>query len=100
MVPTSCSLATSLKQSEAWLSCAAQQAFSVLATQLPVAPLAFSERQVTELIQTSRQFQLQDLDQLVDYGLLNTIGQNQYQIHPVVAAYARLQAKMEPETTA
>lgn len=101
MSPTFCSLATSLKQSEAWLSHAAQQAFSALATHLPVAPLAFSERQVTDLIQTSSgQFQLHDLDQLVDYGLLSSIGRNQYQIHPVVAAYSRLQAKTEPEITA
>lgn len=99
MVPTSFSLATSLKQSEAWLSSAAQQAFSALATHLPVAPLAFSERQVTNLIQTSGQFHLHDLDQLVDYGLLSTIGRNQYQIHPVVAAYARLQAETEQEIT-
>jgi hypothetical protein len=98
--PTSCSIATSLKQSEAWLSNAAQQAFSALATHLPVAPLAFSERQVTELIQTSGQFHLHDLDQLVDYGLLSAIGRNQYQMHPVVAAYARLHAGTEPEITA
>lgn len=100
MSPDSCSLAASLKRSEAWLPCAAQQAFSALATHLPVAPLAFSERQVTNLIQASGQFHLQDLDQLVDYGLLSAIGRDQYQIHPVVAAYARLRAETEPEITA
>ena len=98
--PDSCPLAASLKQSEVWLSCSAQQAFSALATHLPVAPLAFSERQVADLIQTSGQFQLHDLDQLVDYGLLSAVSENQYQIHPVVAAYARLQAETAPEVTA
>ncbi len=88
--PDSCSLSTSIKRSEEWLSPSSRQALSFLANHFPSAPAHFSERQVADLIQASRQFQLQDLDQLVDAGLLSTSGRNRYQFHPIIAAYARL----------
>jgi transcriptional regulator with XRE-family HTH domain len=91
------SLAVSIKRSEGWLSVSAQQALCTLAFLLPTAPATFAERQVTDLIQTSRQFQLHDFDQLVDVGLLSITAKNRYQIHPVIAAFARLLAKKEPE---
>jgi transcriptional regulator with XRE-family HTH domain len=88
--PDSCSLSTSIKRSVEWLSPSSRKAFSVLATHFPSAPASFSERQVADLIQTSRQFLLRDLDQLVDVGLLSVTGRNCYQFHPVITAYARL----------
>jgi hypothetical protein len=97
--PDSCSLAASIKRSEARLSTSAQHAFSVLATHFPTAPSTFSERQVVDLIQTSQQFQLHDFDQLIDVGLLSATAGNRYQNHPVIAAYARLLAENKPEIT-
>src|SRR5258707_1402520 len=97
--PGSCSLAASIKRSEAWLSSSAQHAFSTLATHFLTAPSTFSEQQVVDLIQTSRQFQLHDLDHLLDVVLLIATAGYRYQIHPVIAAYARLLAENKPEIT-
>lgn len=87
--PDFCSLAASLQQSEAWLSSSTQHALDLIANALPTAPATFSEQQVANLFQTASEVHLQDLDHLVDMGLLSTIARNRYQLHPVVAAYAR-----------
>jgi transcriptional regulator with XRE-family HTH domain len=99
-LPPDCSLSTSIKRSEGWLSPAARQAFFALASLLPNAPATFAERQVVDLLQKARPFQLHDFDQLVDVGLISIAGKNRYQIHPVIAAYARQLAEKQPDTAA
>ncbi len=96
-IPGSFSLAASIKRSEARLSVSARHALASLATHFPAAPASFSERQVMDLIQVSHQFQLPDFDQLVDAGLVTTTERNQYHMHPVIVAYARLLTKTEQE---
>jgi DNA-binding XRE family transcriptional regulator len=88
--PDAISLSALIKRSEDQLSSSSRKAFFALATHFPSSPASFSERQVVDLIRASRQFQLGDLDQLVDVGLLSGAGRNRYEFHPVVAAYARL----------
>lgn len=90
-------LAASLKRSEAWLSPASRHAFLLLATHFPAAPATFSERQAVDLMRTSDSFQWQDLDQLIDGGLLSVVGRSRYQFHPVIVAYARLVASSSHE---
>lgn len=88
-VPDSCSVAASLQQSERWLPPSTQHALELIANALPTAPATFSEQQVADLLHTASGVHLQDLDHLVDAGLLSTIARNRYQLHPVIAAYVR-----------
>lgn len=92
MPPTSCSLALSIKRSVTWLSSSTQHLFFDLARSFPAAPATFSEQQAADLFQASQQFQLHDLDRLIDSGLLSTTAKSRYQFHPIIAAYARLMA--------
>jgi hypothetical protein len=70
-------------------SLSAQKALCCLATHSTVAPATFSEQQALEIL-FSHGLREQDLDLLLDAGLLDAIGNSCYQIHPVIAAYARL----------
>jgi DNA-binding XRE family transcriptional regulator len=79
-----------IRRSEQVLPVSSQFALSLLAAHFPSTPATFSERQVIEFFQAHRHLQLADLDRLVDAGLLSTAGRNRYQLHPVIAAYARL----------
>ncbi|HVT97546.1 MAG TPA: hypothetical protein VHE33_08560, partial [Acidobacteriaceae bacterium] len=96
--PDSCSVAASLQQSERWLPLSTQHALELIANALPTAPATFSEQQVADLFQTASGVHLQDLDHLVDMGLLSTIARNRYQLHPVIAAYVRLKSEEEATT--
>jgi transcriptional regulator with XRE-family HTH domain len=97
-LPPDRSLATSIQRSEAWLSPASRHAFFTLASLLPNAPATFAEQQVVDLIQQAQPLQMHDFDQLVDVGLVNVAGPNRYQIHPVIAAYARQLVEKRPDT--
>jgi transcriptional regulator with XRE-family HTH domain len=98
--PDSCSLASAIKRSEAWLAPSAQRMFFRLATCFPAAPATFTEQKVEEYFTQVPQFHLNDLDQLVDVGLVSVVRKNRYQIHPVIVAYARQRAEMHPHTSA
>lgn len=84
------SLAAALQQSEQELSASTQQVFRLLAAQFPAAPAVFVEHQLLDLFHTQQRGHLSDVDRLVDAGLLSLSAPNQYHLHPVIAAYARL----------
>lgn len=84
------SLAAAIRQSEQELPASAQQVFHLLAAQFPAAPATFSEHQLTDLFHTHQCGHLSAVDQLVNVGLLSQSNPNQYHLHPVIAAYARL----------
>lgn len=88
--PAMDSIQQSVQRSEQGLPVSSRQAFSLLAAHFAPAPATFSERQVIELFQAHRHLRLTDLDHLVDAGLLSPAEHNRYQLHPVMAAYARL----------
>ncbi len=85
--PDSCSLDLAMKRSEAWLEASARHTFSRLASCFPAAPATFTEQQIAERFAPGSF--LRDLDQLVDVGLLSMIAKSHYQMHPVIATYAR-----------
>lgn len=95
--PASCSLAASIERSEAWLPASSRQALRVLVAHVPAAPATFTEAQVVGRLQGVGSCSLSDLDHLVDAGLLDARGPDRYQLHPVIAAYARL-VMQEQET--
>ncbi|HEU5374985.1 MAG TPA: hypothetical protein VFV38_06080, partial [Ktedonobacteraceae bacterium] len=96
--PGACSLQQRIAQSEQRLPASARQALALVAAHFPVAPATLAERQVMELFHAHHPLQLTDLDALVDAGLLSTAGRNRYQLHPVIAAYARQAARLADGT--
>jgi transcriptional regulator with XRE-family HTH domain len=85
--PDVCSLAVALKQSETWLDASARRTLHRLATCFPAAPATFTEQQIVDRLAPGAV--LRDLDQLIDIGLLTLLADNRYQMHPIVATYAR-----------
>jgi hypothetical protein len=70
------------------MALSAQKALCCLATHSTAAPAILFSHGLRE----------QDLDLLFDAGLLDAVGNSCYQIHPVIAAYARLGSKRSPES--
>lgn len=82
------SVFTAIQRSEQRLSVAARKALVCLATHYAGAPATFSERQALQTLQL-QELHVQELDALLDSGLLDAVGNNHYQIHPIIAAYVQ-----------
>lgn len=92
------SLVSSIQRSDHWLSASARQAFRCLATSFPPAPATFSEKQAFDALQPGEFWQAAaDLDRLLDSGLLEPVGNSRYQLHPVLADFARLEHDDTPD---
>jgi hypothetical protein len=90
------SVSQAIQRSEQQLPPSAQRALASLAQQFPPAPEMFSEQEALDLLNTQG-FSWQELDRLVDAGLVETTGRGCYHLHPVVAAYARLSAHLDAD---